>query len=220
MSRNKLKHKQHQINLEGQVGKLTAYTKKGKPIVAIFDAIDIDKIDAFKNWRAVWCAEFDSPVIESKDFKDGRAIRTPVAAAILGCSPNAPIHHKNVDFLDNRRSNLEIYDVKAQPNDYEIDGCVAMILKDRCGYQTGVCYLDVEDLDLVINSGHVWFKKRRASGQPYVVNQDGLLLAHYLLGVSGGFVTYLNKNPLDNRRENITIDISVNKAENLQTKCR
>ena len=206
MGRNKIKHQQHHIELEGDVGKLTAYTKKDKPVTAIFDAADFDKINKFKNWRAVWCAHFDCQVIESKDFNDGRATRTPIAAAILECSPNAPIRHINVDFLDNRRSNLEIYDVKAQPNDYEIGERVAMILKDRCGYAVGVCSFDNEDLDLVIKSGHIWFKKRRVSGQPYVVNQDGLLLAHLLLGVSEGFIIYENKNPLDNRRRNIKID--------------
>ena len=206
MPRNKIEHQPHQIEIEGSIGKLIAYTKKGKPIVATFDAVDIDKINAFKNWRAVWNAEFDCPVIESKDFKDGRATRTPVGAAILACSPNAPIRHINVDFLDNRRSNLEIYDVKAQPNEYSSDKCVAILLKDRCGYVIGNCCVDNEDLDLVINSGHIWFKKRRSSGQPYVVNQDGLLLAHLLLGVNEGFVIYENKNPLDNRRKNIKID--------------
>jgi len=206
MRRNKIEHQPHQIEIEGNIGKLTAYTKKGKPVVAIFDATDIDKIRAFKNWRAVWNTEFDCPVIESKDFKDGRATRTPVGAAILECSPNAPIRHINVDFLDNRRSNLEIYDVKAQPNEYAIGNRVGMILKDRYGYAIGVCDFDKVDLDLVINSGHVWFKKQRPTGQPYIVNQDGLLLAHLLLGVNEGFVSYENKNPLDNRRKNIKID--------------
>jgi len=206
MPRKKIEHKTHHIEIDGEIGKLTAYSKKDKPIIATFDAADIDKINAFKNWRAVWNVEFDRPVIESKDFKDGRAIRTSVAAAILECSPNAPIRHINVDFLDNRRSNLEIYDVKAQPNEYNCNEFVTIVLKDRCGYAIGNCYVDNEDLDLVVNSGHIWFKKQRPTGQPYVVNQDGLLLAHLLLGVSAGFVIYENKNPLDNRRKNIKIN--------------
>lgn len=207
MRRHKIQHKQHHVEIENNIGKLTAYTKKGKPVHAIFDATNIDKINAFKNWRAVWNTDFDCQVIKSKDFKDGHAIHTSVAASILECSPNAPIRHINGDFLDNRRANLEIYDVKAQPNEYECDKHVTIILKDRCGYVTGVCYVDHEDLDLVIHSGHIWFKKRHASGQPYVVNQDGLLLAHLLLGVEDGLITYKNKNPLDNKRENIKIEV-------------
>jgi len=203
--KKKLKHQPHHVEIEGDIGKLTAYTKKGKPVVAIFDAADLDKITVFKNWRAVWCAPLDQQQIESKDFNDGRAIRTPVAAAILECSPNAPIRHINVDILDNRRINLEIYDVKAQPNEYQLDKSVAMVLKDRYGRQVGTCEFDNKDLNLVINSGHVWMKKTRPTGQPYVVSTEGLLLAHLILGVDEGFVTYINKNPLDNRRNNIKI---------------
>ena len=202
------------MEIDKNIGKLTAYTKKGKPVVAIFDAADVEKITAFENWRAVWHTDFDCHIIESKDYKDGRAVRTPVAAAILGCSPNAPIRHTNGDILDNRNSNLEIYNVKAQPNEYKIveNGFAgfAVMLKDRYGRIVGEFLIDTCDLDLVVNSGHIWLKKRRASGQPYVASADGLLLAHLLLGVNEGFVRYKNRNPLDNRRENIKIHIDDN----------
>ena len=203
--RKKNEHLPHKIELDGEVGKLIAYTKKGKAVEALFDTADLEKIEAFDNWRAVWDTYFDCAVIESKVFKEGHAIRRPVASAILQCSPNAPIRHLNGDVLDNRRLNLEIYDVKAQPNDYELDGCVRVFLKDRYGRQVGVFYVDHDDFDLVINGPHVWLKKKRANGQPYVVNQDGLLLAHLLLGIDAGYVVYIDKNPFNNRRKNIKI---------------
>ena len=204
MGRKKGVHKPYK--LDKTTCKLTAYTKKGKPVVAIFDGIDIDKITAFKNWRSVWHTDFDCHIIESKDYKDGLAIRTPVAAAILGCSPNAPIRHVNGDVLDNRRCNLEIYDVSAQPNEKKkVKAGISVILKDRYGRSVGEFLIDDADASLVVNSGHVWLKKRRANGQPYVVSTDGRLLAHFLLGVSDGNISYKNKNPLDNRRENIKI---------------
>jgi hypothetical protein len=207
MRRNKEEHKQHHVEKEGDIGKLTAYTKKGKPIMAIFDAVDIDKINAFSNWRAVWHTDFDCQAIESKEFKDDRAVRTPVASAILQCSPNAPVRHINGDFFDNRRSNLEIYDVKGQPNDYKKgEAGISVILKDRYGRVVGEFLIDADDLDLVVNREHVWMKKRRGSGQPYVVDTNGLLLAHFLLGVCEGVVNYKNKNPLDNRRANIKLE--------------
>lgn len=205
--KRKNQHQPHHIEIEGQIGKLTAYTKKGKPVVALFDATDLNKVNAFKNWRAVWHTDFDCQVIESKEFEAGRAIRTPLASAILGCSPHAPIRHINGDFLDNRGSNLEIFNVKSEPNAYKtVEAGILMILKDRYGRVVGECLIDGGDLDQVVDGGHVWLKKRRPSGQPYVVNTDGLLLAHYLLGVREGFVRYENKNPLDNRRQNIKID--------------
>jgi len=208
MGRNKVEHKQHHIEIEGQLGKLTAYTKKGKPVVALFDPVDFDKVHAFKNWRAVWHTLFDCQVVESKDFKGGHAVRTPVAAAVLACSPNAPIRHMSGDVLDNRRVNLEIYDVKAQPNVYEpVEDGISITLKDRYGQVVGAALIDEDDLDLVVNQGHVWLRKKRGNGQPYVVDQNSLLLAHFLLGIREGFVVYKNKNPLDNRRKNITLEI-------------
>ena len=209
------------MEIEKNIGKLTAYTKKGKPVVAIFDAVDVEKITAFENWRAVWHTDFDCHIIESKDYKDGRAIRTPVAAAILDCSQNAPIRYIDGDILNNSNSNLEIYNVKAQPNEYKIiEAGISVILKDRYGRVVGEFLIDACDLDLVVNSGHVWLKKRRASGQPYVATADGLLLAHFLLGVSEGFIHYENRNPLDNRRKNIRVDDANKKSENLLSKGR
>jgi len=202
--RKKDAHKAHHIDIETEVGKLTAYTKKEKPVVALFDAEDLDQVQAFSNWRAVWDSRLDRAVIESKDFNGGRAIRMPVAAAILGCSPNAPIRHLNGDVLDNRRANLDIYDVKAGPNDFEtLEDRAVITLRDRYGVVVGETLIDKEDVEAVIHGDYVWLKKKRASGQPYVVNQGGLLLAHFLLGIEGGFVEYINKNPLDNRRSNI-----------------
>ena len=204
--KRKNEHLPHEIEIDGEIGRLTAYTKKGKPVVALFDATDLPKIEVFHNWRAVWSNEFDCQLVESKDMNDGHAVRTSVAAAILVCSPNAPIRHFDGDILNNKRANLEIYDVKVQPNEYYITNArVDMILKDRYGRQVGICHFDKEDLDLVINHGFVWLKKYHSTGQPYVVSTEGRLLAHLLLGVEDGFVTYLNKNPLDNCRQNLEL---------------
>ncbi|MCL2559954.1 MAG: hypothetical protein FWE07_05650 [Turicibacter sp.] len=206
MSKREMVHEPHQIEIDGDVGKLTAYTKKGKPVVALIDAVDVEKLEAFEHWRAVWNTEFDCQMIESKTFKDGYAMRLPVAAAILDCSPNAPIRHLNGELLDNRRANLEIFDVKAQPNEIEVVGDNVQIkLRDRYGRDVGVALIDADDLDFVVNEQHVWLKKQRSSGQPYVVNQQGLLLAHHVLRVTEGFAHYINKNPLDNRRKNLEI---------------
>jgi len=204
--KRKNEHLPHEIAIDGEVGKLTAYTKKRKPVVATFDAMDRPLLEKFHHWRAVWSNEFDCQLVESKDLNDEHAVRTPVAAAILGCSPNAPIRHLNGDILDNRRTNLEIYDVKTQPNEYVVnDGWVEMILKDRYGRPVGTCYFDQDDLNLVTD-GHIWRKKSRPTGQPYVVNTEGRLLAYLLLGVDDGFVTYINKNPLDNSRKNLRLE--------------
>lgn len=210
MKRHKRNHKPHHIEIDGDIGKLTAYTKKGNPVVALFDSTDLDKINLFENWRAVWQTDFDCSIVESKNFKDGHATRTSVAAAILACSPNAPIRHLNGDVLDNRRANLEIYDLLGQPNEYkEMETGISVVLKDRYARAIGTFIIDHHDLERVVHSGHIWLKKKRANGQPYVVNTEGLLLGHFLLEVNEGYVVYGNKNPLDNRKKNISLKVNV-----------
>lgn len=205
----KATHKPHQIDITGDIAKLTAYNKKGNPVVALFDAADIEKVRTFANWRAVWDSKFDTAVIESKDFANKHAVRTPVAAAIMQCSPNAPIHYINGNVLDNRQSNLKIYDLKSEKNEFTVmDDIATVVTKNRCGVVTGEFLIDRTDLDLVVNQNHIWLKKRRSSGQPYVVNIDGLLLGHYLFGDETGIIAYKNLDPLDNRRENISLSES------------
>jgi len=129
-----------------------------------------------------------------------------VASVILGCSPNAPVRHINGDVLDNRRANLEIYD-RHVPNEYKVIDAdtTAIYLKDRYGRVVGEALITQGDIDKVVRAGYTWMMMKRASGQPYVASGD-LLLAHHLLGCDpAAFITYVNKNPLDNRRGNIEI---------------
>jgi len=204
--RKQMTHQPHHIQIEGTTGTLTAYNKKDKPVVATFDAVDLPLIEKYPQWRSVWHSEFDCPVIESKNFNDGHATRTPLAAAILDCSPNAPIQHLNGDLLDVRRENLAIFDLKNTPNLYTItDNIATLTLKNRYGVVTGDAIIDKDKLEHVIKDGAVWLLKKRPSGQPFVVNTKGVLLAHYLLDVESGFIVYGNKNPLDNRMTNIAI---------------
>jgi len=206
MRKKKINHKKHQLEINDKTSKLIAYTKKETAVIATFDTADLEKVEAFENWRAVWSSEFDCAVIESKDFENGYAKRTPIAAAILSCSVNAPIRHINGDKLDNRRENLEIYDLSLNPNEFKLENDVAtIILKDRYGRIIDEAIVDLDVVDEIILKRGVWVKKKRANGQPYVVNPDGILLAHAILDVLEGFVIYENKNPLDNRRKNIKI---------------
>ena len=203
-----IKHKAHQIKLLEDYGQLIAYTKKEKPVVAIFYLNDLPKLKKHQAWRAVFSTEFNCAIIESKSYQNGRAIRTPVASAILNCSPNAPIRHLNGDVLDNRRKNLEIFDRTAKLNDYEIQGDSAKIqLLSRYGQLEGFAIIDAEDLSSVIMDKRTWMKKRRPCGQPFVIDQSGRLLAHQVLNITDGFMLYKNKNPLDNRKSNLILQV-------------
>jgi len=212
MAKRKIEFKAHHFEMDGDVVRLVAYSTKGVAVRAIVDMADLEMVKRVSSWRAVWNTDFDSYIVLSKTAikKDGRTVvrKDTVASIVLGCSPNAPIRHLNGDVLDNRRANLAIYD-RHVPNDYEvIDADTAFVyLKDRYGRTVSKALITSTDVDKVIRSGYTWVMKRRASGQPYVVNlNDDLLLAHHLLACDAKmFINYVNKNPLDNRRTNIEI---------------
>jgi len=206
MSKN-IKHQQHTIRIDEEFAYLTAYTKKKKPVEAIIDVADLKNIKKYDNWRAVWSTEHDSAIIEHKKYEKNHATRLSLASIILSCSPNAPIRHKNGNLLDNRRQNLEIFDLKNHPNEIIThDDTVEIKLKDRYGKIVGSTIIDKSDQEKILNNNEIWIKKKRSSGQPYVVNLKNELLSHKILGVVSGYVLYLNKNPLDNRRNNIRIE--------------
>lgn len=194
--------------------KLTAYSKKGKAVTAIFDKDDLNTIQSIDTWYAQWDKDFNSFLIQSKTAKISNGQITPhkatLPATILGVSPNAPIHHINGDFLDNRKCNLKIFD-RSQPNEYrELEpGVITVLLKNRYGYKVAETLISKDDLESVINNDYVWIYKKKANGQPYVIAQSEtarLYLDRYLTNCPEDFYVYhINKNPLDNRRENLEI---------------
>ena len=203
-----------EYDITDQMIKITAYSKKGKSVTAIFDKDDLNTVQAIESWYAQWDKDFNCYLIQSKTSKivngQVKAQKTTLSATILGVSPNAPIHHINGDLLDNRKSNLEIFD-RTKPNDYlELeDGTVAIQLKNRYGYVVAKTLISKNDLQPLINTEYVWILQKKANGQPYVsthAKSDRIYLDQYLTKCPEGFyVHHINKNPLDNRRENLEI---------------
>ena len=199
--------KPHHIDIVGHEVHLTAHTKKGKSAQAVFDVTCLDKVKAHAHWRAVFSTEFNTFIIETKSFDGKHAKRLPLSAVILGCSPNAPIHHKDGDLLNCRLANLSQFKRNEQVNDFDIHAPYATILlKNRYGYVESKTVVDEKNVEKLVTLAHVWRQKKRPNGQPYVVDGEGRLLAHVILGVTEGNVLYKNKNPLDNRLENLLLD--------------
>ena len=123
---------------------------------------------------------------------------------------SAPIRHLNGDLLDNRKSNLEIYN-RRQINDYEVleNQVIAIHLKDRYGNLVNKALISAEDLDQVVNEKYTWVCQKKANGQPYAIahtEAGRVYLDTYLTNCQPGFrVHHINKNPLDNRRQNLEV---------------
>ncbi|WP_298844333.1 hypothetical protein [Clostridium sp.] len=126
---------------------------------------------------------------------------------ILNVHPKAPVRHINGDTLDNRKSNLEVYDQNTM-NSYEgIDEeSVAVILRDRYGKEKARTIIDKEDLNRVINNGYTWvlFKK---DTEPYAVAntpEGKIYLNRFIMSTTEDMITHpINLNTLDNRKANL-----------------
>ncbi|MCB2306419.1 hypothetical protein LGL08_09135 [Clostridium estertheticum] len=126
---------------------------------------------------------------------------------ILEVHPKAPVRHINGDTLDNRKSNLEVYDQNTM-NSYEgIDEeSVAVILRDRYGKEKARTIIDKEDLNRVINNGYTWvlFKK---DTEPYAVAntpEGKIYLNRFIMSTTEDMITHpINLNTLDNRKANL-----------------
>ncbi|MCB2293126.1 hypothetical protein LGK95_06260 [Clostridium algoriphilum] len=126
---------------------------------------------------------------------------------ILDVHPKAPVRHINGDTLDNRKSNLEVYDQNTK-NSYEAldEDSVAVILRDRYGKEKSRTIIDKEDVNRVVNNGYTWvlFKKDM---EPYAVAntpEGKIYLNRFIMGTTEDMVTHpINLNTLDNRKANL-----------------
>ena len=204
----------NQYDIIGDVVNLTVFNKKGKSFVAQFDLEDLEKVKSYSHWYAQWHKDFNCYMIETKTKLDQngkvRYLKPTLQSVVLGTSKNAPIRHINGDLLDNRKSNLEIYN-RQQINSYDRldNGDSAIHLKDRYGNIVNKALISAEDLDYVVNEQYTWISKKKPNGQPYVLAHTPsgpLYLDTFLVKPQAGFYVYhINKNPLDNRRQNLEL---------------
>lgn len=204
----------HHYEMENETVKLKVYNKKGKEFTALFDLEDLDKVQAIDTWVAQWSKEFNTYIVQTtiEVIKNGkkRYIKPTLQSTVLGTSPNAPIRHLNGDLMDNRKQNLEIYN-RRQKNDYDIleNDVIAIHLKDRYGNLVNKALISAEDLDRVVTDEYTWVCQKKTNGQPCAIahTESGrVYLDTYLTKCEPGFrVHHINKNPLDNRRQNLEV---------------
>lgn len=186
--------------------------KDGTIIDTKIDSDDLDRVLEKGTWFAEWNKDFNSYLVKtlsssSEGGKNTKEKQT-LQSFILGTNTRTPIRHLNGDTLDNRKSNIKIYDQNAVINDYEIVDAdsVYIILRDKYGRKNGKTLIDREDLDRVINSFHSWVYYFH-EGEHYAVanTKNGRIFLHnFIMNTPEDMVTkYVTHNTMDNRKSNL-----------------
>lgn len=196
---------------EFEVNKNVAYVKlkkkNGSTIDTKIDAEDLQRMLDGGSWFAEWHKDFNSYL--AKHYINGSKNKEKqiLQAFILNVDSRTPIKHLNGDTLDNRKSNLEIYNRNSY-NDYkELDSeTIAVILRDSNGVENGKTIIDKEDLYRVMNNGYPWVYYK-VNEKPYAVANTPsgrLYLDRFIMDATEEMtIHHINLNTLDNRKNNL-----------------
>jgi hypothetical protein len=208
--KNKIQIKELAAN-EFQVNKNVAYiklTKKnGSTVDTKIDAEDLQKVLDNGPWFAEWNKDYNSYLAQHYTDTSGRKGKQSLQSFILGVDSKVPVKHLNNDILDNRKSNLEVFN-KNSYNEYkEINAeTVEIILRDSQGIEHGRTIIDKEDLYKVLNNGYPW-EYYRSTDKPYAIAntpKGRLFLDRFIMDTPEDMITHhINLNTLDNRKNNL-----------------
>lgn len=127
---------------------------------------------------------------------------------ILDVNTKTPIKHLNGDTLDNRKSNLEVFN-KNSYNEYkEFDETAEIVLRDNNGAKKGIAIIDKTDLYKVLNNGYPWVYHKVDEKPHAVANtpKGRIFLDKFIMGDDQNIaVNHINFNTLDNRKDNLEI---------------
>lgn len=191
---------------------ITLSKKDGSTLLTKIDTEDLEKVLDKGVWIAQWHKDFNNYLALTKsDFNiDGEEHSEKLAlhSFLMGTHPKAPIRHRNGNTLDNRKSNLEVYNQNASINDYKIldSETIVLILRDKYGKDNGKAIIDSEDLKKVINNGYTWVLYK-SHGEPCAIanTPEGRIhLNRFIMDTPEDAITsHINLNTLDNRKVNL-----------------
>jgi hypothetical protein len=210
--KSKYETKVNEYEIKGNIAYIKLRKKDGTTIDAKIDADDLKAVLDKGTWFAEWDKDFNNYLVKTPSIAtvDGKKIKKKqtLHSFLLDTNTKTPVRHINGDTLDNRRSNIKIYDQNAVINDYEVVDAesVYVILRDKYGRKNGKVLIDSEDLDRIINSFHSWVYYMN-EGEHYAVanTKTGRIYLHkFIMNAPEDMVTkFVTHNTLDCRKSNL-----------------
>lgn len=187
--------------------------KNGSELTCKIDTSDLNRVKEFGPWFAEWHKDFNNYLVQTlvKTNVNGKVkyIKKSIQTVVLDVNPQTPIKHLNGDTLDNRKSNLELYNRTLKNDCEKVDHeTMAVILRDKFGNPKHKALISMSDVNRVVKDGYNWVVYYKGSEMMVVANtKDGRIrLDEYLMKPEeGSKIHHINLNPLDNRRNNLEI---------------
>lgn len=207
------KNTENKFEVKDNITLMTVLKKNGSEITAKIDTTDLDKVKNAGVWFAEWNKDSNSYTIQNISTtamnKKSKPLKQSLQNFVMDANSNTPIIHINKDTLDNRKSNLTLFDRKEKNEIEKLDNnTIAILLKDKNGNVTSRALISSEDLNNVVTNEYTWVN-HKVKGEPCVIanTPNGRIhLDTVIMGTSEGEkIHHINLNPLDNRRENLEI---------------
>jgi hypothetical protein len=207
------KTQENEFEFEDSTVLMKVFKKDGTMLITKIDKNDLDTVKNAGTWFAEWHKDFNNYIVQNmnKSSVNGKSkfIKRSLQSVIMNVNSKSPIRHINGDTLDNRKSNLEIFNRNTR-NDYEAvdNDTVAVILKDKYGKIEAKTLISKEDLSKVLNDTYGWICATIYGRVHVVTNTPGgrVYLDKLLMKPEDNMtVHHINLDPLDNRRSNLEL---------------
>jgi hypothetical protein len=215
--KNTYDDRRNEYEVKENIAFLKLRKKNGTLIDCKIDIHDLERVLEGGLWFAEWHKDFNNYLALRYIQKEKRREKQALHSFIIGADDKAPVRHLNGDTLDNRKSNLEIYN-RNTPNDYKQGGddSISIILRDNHGRENGKTIIDRDDLSRVLNNGYTWVHYRKDERRYAVANTPSgrIFLEKFIMNAPENVtVHHKNHNTLDNRKinlENVEEHVGVN----------
>lgn len=180
--------------------------KKGQIYKSKIDLKSIGPIKRDGFWHLTWSKEHNSYLVINMKSK------LKLQNFLLGVNNNVPVFHKNKDTLDNRLSNLYIYEESNMKNNYELldNDSVKIYISNRYKEKSLYFLISKCDFEKFLDDFGYWtYLKSKNKYTIFKNTKNGKKTPLDILfpKKNSNEIIKINKNFFDFRRENIKLNL-------------